>query len=214
VSEACEHFVRDTFAVKNIRTIYRWIESIAPETTRSTNEIHIGFVGRLVDLKWVDVLLSAFRDFLYEYTGEKSVKLYIVWDGPERKRLEHIQSELWLNESVSFLGKKTSEEVRTEILPSWHIFVNPSFQEGFPTTPIEALLAGCQVIATDVWGTREILRYIPFTLVAPRNSRALSDALSESIDHLQDESHPISDDIFTWNQTFREFREVYNQFSL
>ena len=51
VSEACEHFVRRTFAVTNIRTIYRGITSVDPHQHPSESEIHIGYVGRLVDLK-------------------------------------------------------------------------------------------------------------------------------------------------------------------
>lgn len=51
VSEACEHFVRDTFRVKNVRTIYRGIDSTLAKTEKSTEEIHIGYIGRLVDLK-------------------------------------------------------------------------------------------------------------------------------------------------------------------
>ena len=55
--------------------------------------------------------------------------------------------------------------------------MNPSFQEGLPTTVIEALIAGCRVVATDVGGTREILKYAPFILVAPRSVRALTEGI-------------------------------------
>jgi hypothetical protein len=41
VSEACEHFVRDTFGVKDIRTIYRGITPTTTKTKPSDNEIHI-----------------------------------------------------------------------------------------------------------------------------------------------------------------------------
>ena len=88
--------------------------------------------------------------------------------------------------------------------------MNPSFQEGLPTTVMEALVSGCQVIATDVGGTREILRKIPFALIEPRNTEALEAALLRSIYHsssvLQDENIIQ----FLWENTFREFREVYH----
>lgn len=51
VSEACEHFVRDTFGVKNIRAIYRGITPAPSEIVPREDEIHIGYIGRLVDLK-------------------------------------------------------------------------------------------------------------------------------------------------------------------
>ena len=51
VSEACEHFVRARFSIKNVRTIYRGITPTIARASRSDREIHIGYVGRLVDLK-------------------------------------------------------------------------------------------------------------------------------------------------------------------
>ncbi len=51
VSKACEDFVRESFGVKKVQTIYRGITRVSPKTSRSETEIHIGFVGRLVDLK-------------------------------------------------------------------------------------------------------------------------------------------------------------------
>jgi glycosyltransferase involved in cell wall biosynthesis len=212
VSEACEHFVRDTFGVKDIRTIYRGINPTPAKVLPSEDEIHIGYIGRLVDLKGVDVLIESFAGAYSRYNGKKPLKLRIVWDGPERKKLEKLTEKLTLSTSVEFLGQRPIDEVRSEFLPSLHIFVNPSFQEWLPTTVIEALIAGCRVIATDVWGTREILRHAPFTLVAPRSVRAISEALSEMIHSQNSSSSRISPSLFLWEQTFREFREIYNQF--
>ncbi len=41
VSEACEHFVRDVFSIKKVRTIYRGITATSTEVTPSLIEIHI-----------------------------------------------------------------------------------------------------------------------------------------------------------------------------
>ena len=51
VSEACEHFIRDVFGTKNIRTIYRGITPTPSGVTPRKDEIHIGYIGRLVNLK-------------------------------------------------------------------------------------------------------------------------------------------------------------------
>lgn len=100
--------------------------------------------------------------------------------------------------------------MRIHILPSFHIFVNPSFQEGLPTTVIEALIAGCQVIATDVGGTREILQYASFTLIAPRNVNALLDAISNTLAYRLLFLERIPSSLFLWKKTFRDFHKVYN----
>ncbi len=213
VSEACEHFVRDTFAIKKVRTIYRGITPTATVMKPSSDKIHIWFVGRLVDLKWVDVLIRAFAQVQRDYKGSVLLKLQIIGDGPEKKKLEKLSESLTLSESIEFLGVVPIERVRSEFLPSFHIFVNPSFQEWLPTTVIEALIAGCQVIATDVGWTREILRYAPFLLIAPRNIRSLQEAMEKSIQGLDLQSDTrISPSLFLWEQTFREFREIYSIF--
>ena len=75
---------------------------------------------------------------------------------------------------------------------------------------MEALVSGCRVIATDVGGTREILRKIPFALIEPRNTEALEVVLLRSI---HDSSSAFIDEKiiqFLWEDTFREFQEVYN----
>lgn len=213
VSEACEHFIRDTFVIKKVRTIYRGITPIATAMKPASDEIHIWFVGRLVNLKWVDVLIRAFTQVQRDYKGSVPLKLQIIGDGPEKKKLEKLSESLTLSESIEFLGVVPIERVRSEFLPSFHIFVNPSFQEWLPTTVIEALIAGCQVVATDVGWTREILRYAPFLLIAPRNIRSLQEAMEKSIQGLDLQSDTrISPSLFLWEQTFREFREIYTQF--
>lgn len=210
VSEACEHFVRDTFSIKKIRTIYRGITATSTDVMPSSTEIHIWFIGRLVDLKWVDMLIQAFAQVQENYKWDIPLKLQIIGDGPERKKLEKLSESLTLSGSIEFLGLIPFERVRKEFLPSFHIFVNPSFQEWLPTTVIEALIAGCQVIATDVWWTREILRHAPFLLIAPRNIRTIVEAIEESIKDIHFLSNiRISPSLFLWEQTFREFGEIY-----
>ncbi len=211
VSEACEHFVRDTFGVKNVRTIYRGINPTDTTVIPDDTSIHLGYVGRLVSLKWVDILLQGFSEFKKSYTWLKPLNFSIVWDGPERKRLEELSQSLGISSVVHFLGAKPIDEVRREFFPSLHVFINPSFQEWLPTTVIEALIAWARVIATDVWWTREILRHAQFLLIAPRSKMALANAIGQTINSITDSKTsriPVS--LFTWEQTFREFNEVYN----
>jgi glycosyltransferase involved in cell wall biosynthesis len=213
VSEACEHFVRDTFSVKNVRTIYRWIDQNFGKPNRDHTSIHIGYIGRLVDLKWVDILIEAFARVFKENPSKHPLKLKIVGDGPERKNLEKQVESLHLGDHVEFLGSQSFQFVRGEFLPSLHIFVNPSLQEWLPTTVIEALAAQCRVVATDVGGTREILRYASFALVAPKSVRALTDGIIQEIKILSTlPSRPLPVSLFSWEQTFREVRELYSNY--
>ena len=199
--------------MKNVRTIYRGINPTHTTVVPDDSIIHLGYVGRLVSLKWVDILLQGFSECKKSYTWLNSLKLSIVWDGPERKHLEHLAQSLGIASSVEFLWQRSVEEIRSQFLPSFHIFINPSFQEWLPTTVIEALIAWARVIATDVWWTREILRHAQFLLIAPRSKMALANAIDQNIHSITESNTsriPVS--LFTWEQTFREFREVYDIF--
>lgn len=210
VSKACETFVRDTFSIKNIRTVYRWINYISITTQPDCGYISIGFVGRLVDLKGIHILIEVFSQLVSLNQLWKPLRLKIVWTGPEKKKLEKLVESYGLVNSVEFLWQLDSSVVRSAFLPSLDIFVNPSFQEGLPTTVIEALIAGCRVVATDVGWTREVLRYAKFTLIAPHSVHALQDGIQQEIEKVNlwvSRTVPVS--LFSWEQSFREFQEVY-----
>ncbi len=152
ISRASANFVSRAFGRDDASVVYNGIEaSPGKRSERGPNDpLRIAFVGRLVSLKGVDVLLSALSKLEIPFVCR------IVGDGDERSGLEALSKRLGLSNRVRFEGAKPREEILESILPATDVFVNPSFQEGLPTTVVEALLCGCSVIATDVGGTREI----------------------------------------------------------
>ena len=50
------------------------------------------------------------------------------------------------------------QDVLRNIYNTHSIFISPSFAEGWPLPPAEAMLCGCVVIATDIGGHREYLK--------------------------------------------------------
>ena len=160
VSEAGKKWVSKTFGRNNIEVIYRGFSF--PTVERKKNKIpKIGFVGRLTGLKNVSLLIEALSEI-----QNQSWTLEIVWDGEERKSLERLSHERWIQDRITFLGTKSHEWVINEFYPTVDIFINPSLQEWLPTTVIEALGMGCTVIATDVGGTGEI----EWVNLIPRNN--------------------------------------------
>lgn len=176
ISEACKTFVLNEFIHREITVIYRGMEvPKIPKIPATDGKIRITFIGRLVYLKGVSFLLEALERLIAE--GITNFSCRIVGDGEMRKELERTVIEHSLESYIEFLGFRSKAEVLWKILPSTDIFVNPSLQEGLPTTVVEALLSGCVVIATDVGGTREISEGEDIIIVPPENTWALVDGL-------------------------------------
>ena len=168
------------FTRKKISVIYRGFDftPVLREKKEKTDQILIGFVGRLVKLKGVDLLIEAFAQLEQEY---RNLRLQIIWDGEERCNLEKQVEALGLWDKISFLWYQSPEKVYSDFLPHIDIFVNPSLQEGLPTTVIEALFAQCITVATGVGGTREIADGEDFIVVEPWSVEALKGALNQAL---------------------------------
>ena len=167
------------FSKTPIEVIYRGLDFPEIKRKKQTSDvISLGFIGRLVKLKGVDLLISAFADLIDEYPH---LYLQIIGDGEERQNLEKQVKNLNIQDKVSFLGYQDKNTLQNQILPSLDIFINPSLQEGLPTTVIEALLAQCVVVATDVWGTREISHKADLILVEQNAKTNLKNWIKKAI---------------------------------
>lgn len=108
------------------------------------------FVGRVSQLKGIDVLLKAAK--IYE--NEKTLTL-IVGDGEYRKDLNILKNELNLK-NIVFLGSKRHNELR-EIYNISDVLVLPSRKEALPLVAIEALACGTPAIVTNQSGMDKII---------------------------------------------------------
>lgn len=120
----------------------------------------VTFVGRLIYAKGVHDLIRACSG-LY-------LKLFVIGDGPYKKKLERLSKQLRVD--TKFFGEKSQDEI-IRLLSISNVFVNPSYSEGLPTSVLEAAAMGVPVIATDVGGTKDIVR--KGTLFKPKNIKSL-----------------------------------------
>jgi glycosyltransferase involved in cell wall biosynthesis len=96
------------------------------------------------------------------------VTLVIAGDGPDRAALERQARELGLETRVRFLGSVSREQV-LRLFRAADASVLSSAWENFPHTVVEALAAGCPVIATAVGGVPEVIREGENGLLVPAN---------------------------------------------
>jgi len=169
ISQWVKEFIEKEFVNREVDVIYNWINFESSEKKYDWNQIKIWFVWRFVKLKWVDLLLESFSNLSEKY---ENIELEIVWDWEERLDLEKQVLELWLKDKVKFLWFQNREYIK-DFLSKIDILVNPSFQEWLPTVVLEWLLSKCLVIATDVWGTREISSFDDLIIVDKWDLKAL-----------------------------------------
>ncbi|HXS83453.1 MAG TPA: glycosyltransferase [Methylomirabilota bacterium] len=108
-------------------------------------------------------------------------RLRLVGEGPLRGALEARREELGLTRIVDFLGRREDVE---RVLAATDIATLVSLREGIPRAAVEAMAAGLPVVATDVPGTREVVRHGETGLLVPADdAAALAEALEFLIGH-------------------------------
>ena len=129
-----------------------------PQGRAQNSPARLGFLGRLVEKKGVDVLLRAAKTV--QQSGVE-FDLEIAGDGPESARLRELAGELGLS-GVRFLGSMDHGRVASW-LGSLDGFILPCVKDsngdmdGIPVSLMEAMLAGVPVVSTDLSGVPELV---------------------------------------------------------
>jgi len=125
----------------------------------------IGTVGALRGEKNFGRLLRA----VAALPGDLRPMVKIVGDGPERPGLESLAAELGLADRTVFAGHVGAPET---VLPDFDVFALSSDTEQMPYSLIEAMAAGCAVVATDVGDVRAMLAEANRPFVVARDDEA------------------------------------------
>jgi glycosyltransferase involved in cell wall biosynthesis len=137
------------------------------------------YVGRLDREKNLPCLLRAVRRLVRKLP---QVRLELVGDGPDRKAIEKTVFRLGLGGFVRFEG--IQEDV-SGFYTAADVLVLPSFSEGFSNSLVEAMHAGCAVIASNTGGNSELIEHGRTGLLFPSDDdEVLAQMLHEL---LQDE---------------------------
>jgi glycosyltransferase involved in cell wall biosynthesis len=138
----------------------------------SDKDILVGIVGRLTEIKNIDLFLQAAARFKEKNSYDDDdggtgvppvttrkmrvprVRFLIIGDGKLRPQLEGRAKQLGLDEDVWFLGTRSDPE---NFYPALDIVALTSLNEGTPLTLIEAMANARPVIATAVGGVVDLL---------------------------------------------------------
>jgi glycosyltransferase involved in cell wall biosynthesis len=136
-----------------------------------------GYVGRLVTEKGVATLLNAARLL----KDRKCVfRLIIVGDGPGREPLQKMAVEASLHDEVSFKGFQSGSQLQDVLADVSAIVVPSIWEEAAPLSPLEQMMQGRLIIASDLGGLTEQIGDTGLTFEAG-NSAALADIMQNVI---------------------------------
>lgn len=103
-------------------------------------------VGALTKGKNIESVIKSLPIIKEKYPD---VFLNILGEGSLRTQLMKTAEELYVLDSIKFYGNVSHEQVLGYLSKS-HVFIFPSFSEGFPKALIEAMACGLPVIASSI----------------------------------------------------------------
>lgn len=152
-----------------------------PEVMKNVDSFIIGSVGRLTEQKGYTYLINAVPHVLRDLPN---ARFWIAGQGPLYTSLQQQVRNLGVESQVELLGNRDDIPA---LLDRTDLFVLPSVYEGLPTVVLESMARGVPVIATDIPGTREIIRdRVNGWLIPARDPKALANAILQAVRNPQE----------------------------
>ena len=130
-------------------------QSFRAEYELGTDDILVGIVGRLTEVKNHELFLRAAALFRERFAKPSStIRFVVIGDGALRKTLEQQAQALGITSDVIFTGSRRDLE---NVYPALDIVALTSRNEGTPLTLIEAMANARPVISTAVGGVVDLL---------------------------------------------------------
>jgi len=126
---------------------------IADFRTVDPDAAHIGLIGRLVDVKRVDLFIGM-AALLNADRPTRQFRFHVFGDGPLRPMLVELARRLQVAELINFHGHR--DDIAT-CLGGLNVLVNCSDHEGMPMTALEASALGVPLVAHAVGGLTRVV---------------------------------------------------------
>jgi glycosyltransferase involved in cell wall biosynthesis len=175
VSPRWEDWLRTTFGNPRVECVPNAVPLPAVVSPRSPTRI--AFVGRLTPEKGAWDLLEAIALLR---SWHPPVRLELAGDGDADALAQHAHA-LGIGDRILIRGWCPAIE-RERLLERSGLFVLPSHAEGLPMSLLEAMGAGCTVVATSVGGIPDLVHDgVNGMLVPPRDPVALAAAITRAL---------------------------------
>ncbi|MEM5788560.1 MAG: glycosyltransferase family 4 protein [Syntrophobacteraceae bacterium] len=126
------------------------------QNSREENSVNLVTCMRMTQRKRGKALIRVFRKVLDSLPAPNGVKFTLIGDGPQRKAIEKLASELGVSDRMEFTGYRDREYIRN-IFKRSDIFVMASLIESFGIAAMEARCAGLPVAAMKKSGIGNLI---------------------------------------------------------
>lgn len=169
------HFLKYKNINKNIQIIPNGVNlgSFNNVFYQKSDNFTLISVGRLTKIKGYIYLLQAIKEVVKKYP---KIKLNIIGQGEEEKKLKDFVKKNNLTKTIFFLGQLTGSKLIKHYKTA-KVFVLASVAEGMPNTILEAWAAKLAVIATRVGALPTIINASNGYLVDKKNYQALTQTI-------------------------------------
>jgi len=189
-----------------------------PGVQRKTDELL--FVGRLVEVKGLQILLDAMPKVLAKHPG---IRLVVAGAGPLESELRASAAKLNMTDRVDFLGMVPQsklpllyQQATLAVFP--FIVTKSGVQEGFGLVVVEAMGCCCPVIAGDLPAIQDTVVHEENGLIFPSgNAQVLADSILKLLDdpefraRLAGEGRKSVVQNFDWEIIAGRYAEIYGK---
>lgn len=173
--------------------------------------------SRLVPKNGILDLVEAVHIFINEYN--MPLKLLILGEGEERKKIESLIKKYKLERYVFLLGFIPQDGIYDYLYAS-DIFIRPSLSEGLGNSFLEAMAAGLPVIGTPVGGIPDFLKDgVTGLFCKPKDPLSIADSiyklLSDSAlkQKIAQNGQNLVFENYNWDSVSEEMRGIFKQLS-
>lgn len=168
-------------------------------------------VGYLIERKGHHLAIEALAHLLPRFPN---ARLVIVGEGPERKSLQELAEKLGVAQHLSMPGAQPNAD-----LYRWYsaadIFILASSREGWANVLLESMACGTPVVATDIWGTPEVVSDpVAGRLVKDRTGLAFAHELEQLLNAMPDRAQVRRfAEGFSWAATTQAQLDLFSRLS-